>query len=375
MPSSARRKTNGDFHRRIVAGIELEGYTILTPDYSVSRKMAFHRKGTAEKGESFRRDSSIGTEYNSRPFRTIREGFFLLKAGLRKYNRDLYRTKSSAKGGRQLFLVGGWRDRFAGTHIHLSVDGRKLSKTDAAGLARHLHDHLPLLIAVCANSPVWADRITPYASNRVLKGSKAYFRPIQRRALHSREFDEMTLNRARATKPATLEIRVLDSNIPEYIMVAVCLAKACALGWLRGRPMTNRISYFRYLRSRLDAARRGMQARLCWNGEWVSAAEYLNRFVWVYRGEFRRMDIPQELWVVFKLLKKGITGANILTAASRSSYAEHPQTWQQRFARRYTTALGELLNGNSLQEFIRHLKVKTPDVKDVWLGRDRLRLL
>ena len=37
------------------------------------------------------RDTSIGSEYVSRPFHTVREALFLLKSGLRKYLRDNYR--------------------------------------------------------------------------------------------------------------------------------------------------------------------------------------------------------------------------------------------------------------------------------------------
>lgn len=366
-------KAKSDFHKRVVAGLELEGYTILKPTYSVSRKMAFH-KGVAERGERFARDSSIGTEYNSRPFSTIREGFFLLKAGLRKYNTSLYRTKSASRQSRQFFLVGGWRDRFAGAHVHLSVAGQKLAKPEAHRLAWHIHDHIPLVIAIAANSPVWADKLTPFASNRVLRGSKIYFKPIPRNRLTSRDFDEMTYSAGRKTKPPTLEVRVMDSNIPEFIMACVCVIKACSMAWLKNRKATNRISHYRYLKSRLDAARRGMKSKLCWNGEWVTAAEYLDRFVWTYREELKEMDIPQDIWTAFKLLKKGMNGSTILSEAAKKAYDEHPQTWQQRFAKRYTAAIDELLSGNSVFDFLSDLKVEVPNLKDTWLGRDKLNL-
>ena len=129
-------------------GVELESYTIQLPEHRISRRLAFPRRGVGEKGERFGRDWSIGTEYNSRPFRTIREGMFLLKAGLRKYNHGHYRRKSRSRKGRRLLLVGGWRDRFAGAHIHLSIDGLKLSREVGRSLAWHLHDHIPLLVAM-----------------------------------------------------------------------------------------------------------------------------------------------------------------------------------------------------------------------------------
>ena len=89
-----------DDQRRIVMGVELEAYTIQLPAFEVSRRMAFPRKGVGESGERFGRDDSIGTEYNSRPFVTLREGLFLLKAGLRKYNRALYRSRSPTRASR-----------------------------------------------------------------------------------------------------------------------------------------------------------------------------------------------------------------------------------------------------------------------------------
>lgn len=362
-----------DFQKRVVAGIELEGYTILSPRYTVSRKMAFHKKGTAEKGERFGRDTSIGTEYNSRPFSTLREGFFLLKAGLRKYNTSLYPLKNGAKQGRQVFLVGGWRDRFAGAHVHLSV-GKKLTRPDALRLSKSVHDHIPLLIAIAANSPVWADRITGFASNRVLRGSKVYFRPVNKNTLTSREFDEVLYSPERKTKPATLEIRVMDSNLPEFILAATAVLKAACLASLKGRPVANRISHFRYLRSRVDAARRGMKANLCWRGTWIPATEYLNRFIWEHRSEFRQLDVPEELWITFKLLKKGLNGAAILQRAAGEAYKAHPQTWQRRFARRYSAAISELLSGNSILDFLRYLEIPVPDIGDTWLGRKGLKL-
>lgn len=368
------KKTNG-FHKRIVLGAELEGYTILTPENSVSRKMAFHRKGTGEKGERFTRDWSIGTEYNSRPFQTIREGLFLIKAGLRKYNTRLYRSKSASKKSRQIFLVGGWRDRFAGSHIHLSIEGKKLKLLQARTLAAHVHDHLPLIIAATANSPVWADEITKNASNRVLKGSKKYFHPIHRQKLTSRAFDEMTYSKSRKTKPSTLEFRVMDSNIPEFVMASACLIKACALAVLHRKKKTNTLSHFQYLRSRINAAKYGMKAKLCWNGQWMLATEYLDRFVWVYREEFRQMDIPHEIWVTFKLLKRGYDGSRILRESAEHSYRHHPQTWQKRFAKKYVRAISELLGGNSLKEFMETMGIKVPDLSNVWLGRDRMKLL
>ncbi|MBN2369920.1 MAG: hypothetical protein JXO72_05485 [Vicinamibacteria bacterium] len=361
-------------HQRIVIGLELEAYTIETPEYSIGRQMAFPRKGVGEKGERFARDWSIGTEYNSHPFSTIREGFFLLKAGLRKYARRRYRTLSRSKKGRELFLVGGWRDRYAGAHIHVSDALEPLTQKTARRLAWHLHDHIPLLIAVCANSPVWADEITNVCSNRVLGASRTYFRPIDRRRLTQRAFDEMLFSRERRRKPATLEIRICDSNVPEFVMTAACLVKAVALNRAEGGAASNTITKAAYLHSRREAAALGMRARLCWKGEWMSASRYLDRFIWTYRRQLDEMDVPDEIWTTFKLLKRKINGAAIIHAAARLAHAEHPQTWQRRFAKRYVNALDRLLSGDSILDFAERLHAPVPDVDEVWLGRRSLRL-
>jgi hypothetical protein len=368
-------KKNGILHRKIVMGVELEGYTILKPQFLISRKMAFHRKGIGEKGERFTRDWSIGTEYNSRPFTTIREGLFLLKTGLRKYNTSLYRSQTRSRKGRQIFLVGGWNDRFAGAHIHLSLADRAMKYGEAKKIAAYLHDHLPLLIAVTANSPVWDDTITGLAANRVLRGSKKYFHPIVRDGLTKREFDEITYSHGRVTKPPTLEIRVMDSNIPEFVIAAACIVKALVLAYLRRKKSANVLSHYRYLRSRQDAARKGMQAKLCWNDEWLPAAEYLDRFFWVYRKELKEIHLPYEMITVFRLLKKGINGSQIIREAAQKAYAAHPQTWQKRFAKRYDRAMQQIVSGNSLSEFMQELKVDLPNLSKVWLGRKKMDLL
>jgi hypothetical protein len=359
---------------RVVLGIELESYTIQLPDYRIGREIAFPRKGLGEKGERFARDWSIGTEYNSRPFHTIREGLFLVRAGLRKYSVKLYRRKTRSRKGRQLLLVGGWRDRFAGAHIHLSIAGETLSRERARHLAWHLHDHIPLFIALGANSPVWADEITDLASVRIVKASDTYFRAVRRGELRSRWADEMLFSPGRQTKPPTLELRVLDANVPEFVLAVACLVKAAALGWLGRKGAINRLSHANYLRTRADAAERGMRARLYWNGDWVSVPRYLDRFVWAYRDEIASMDVPQELWAALKLLKKGYNGSRVLAAAARLAHAEHPQTWQRRFAKRYVIALDRLLSGNSIVDFVERMNVTSPALDGVWLGRQRLRL-
>lgn len=358
------------FQKRVVIGVEIEAYSIGAGDYQIGRRLSRPRPGVSENGERFARDSSIGSEYNSRPFETIRESLFLLKTGLRKYLRNLYRGQEEKPRHNVPLLVGGWTNRFAGTHLHLSIAEEELSRQRARQLANHLHDHIPLLIAMGANSPVWDKKLTARASNRLLRGTDAYFTPIAYGELPVKDTCELVYSAGRKTKPATLELRVLDSNLPEFIVAAVCVAKAVALGWLRGRrPYRQFPLHDDYLAARIAAGAQGMKCKLAWEGEPLPARKYLDRFIWEYREEFAEMDVPPEVYDVFKLLKRGYNGARIIHDAAVAARHEHPQTWQRRFAKRYSEGLEDLLSGNSLISFAETLAVKLPALESVYLGR------
>ena len=359
------------FHKRIVIGVEIEAYSISANDHQITRRLSRPRRGLSEAGERFSRDASIGSEYNSRPFTTVRESLFLLKAGLRKYLRGLYRTRDGDPEYRIPLLVGGWTNRFAGTHLHISVQGKRLTHKTASALSWHLHDQLPFFIAVGANSPVWGRRLTAKASNRFLRGSDTYFVSTRKGRLTSVDTKELVYSPGRKTKPATLEMRVLDSNIPEFVVANLCFAKAVCLRWLRGDGAANRMNHADYLRARSEAATAGMRAKLPWKGVWLPVSDYMDRFLWEHRDEFDEMDIPEEIYEVIRLLKRGYNGSRIVHDAVALTKSEHPQTWERRFAKRYGAGLEHLLSGNTLRHFCEELKVPLPNTDRVWLGRKR----
>jgi hypothetical protein len=187
-------------------------------------------------------------------------------------------------------------------------------------------------------------------------------------------YDEMLFNRPRKTKPGTLELRVLDANLPEFVMAASCMVKAVALNWLAGGAATNRIPSADYIRARQDAAERGVRAKLCWNGQWVTVPRYLDLFVWAHRHFLDEMDIPEEIWTAIKLVKRRINGSTLVGQATRLAYEEHPRAWERHFAERYVEGLNELLSGNTLFDFAERLRVELPDLDSVWLGRRNLEL-
>jgi hypothetical protein len=131
------------------------------------------------------------------------------------------------------------------------------------------------------------------------------------------------------------------------------------------------MSHADYLLARTEAATKGMRAMLPWKREWISAPEYLDRFLWEHREEIDAMDIPEDIYEVLRLFKRKYNGARLIHDAVALAIREHPQTWGRRFARRYRSGLSHLLSGNTLQDFATELKVPFPSTERVWLGRKR----
>jgi hypothetical protein len=371
-PRNRRKKTSTRRSSRAVSiGVELETYSISIPKYRISRELKFPRRGIAEKGERFTRDATIGSEYNSRPFTTIREAFFLLKNGLRKYIH--YRSSPFDRDYHTIFPVGGWSDRFAGSHIHVALGVKKFTYQQAGLLARRLHPHLPFIIALTANSPVWRNHMSTINSKRLLLGSKKYCQVTRRKPISKFRYSEMTYNQGAKRKPPTLEIRVPDSGVPEYIMAAACIVKAVALHWLAKKPVFNVMTHKNYLKAREEAIRFGPEASLYWKHHELTVRQYTDLFFRKYEDELDQMDIPGEVLDVFRYLKRGWNQATVLRRAVQKSRWFHRPTSERRFAKRYAHAIEALLDGNSYRDFARQLGVRLPNVERVWLGRKEAR--
>lgn len=369
-PRKRRRKKQSLFRRSeraISLGVELESYSIAIPDYRISRELKFPRRGSAEKGERFTRDFSIGSEYNSKVFFTIREAFFLLRNGLRKYIH--YRSFPKERNYHTLFPVGGWKDRFAGTHIHVALGKKKFDETDARLLARRLHAHIPFLIALTGNSPVWREKVKPLNSARLLFGSSKYCKITRKKSHFRNPYSEIMFNRGGKRKPPTLEIRIPDSGVPEYIIAAACIVKAVALRWLERRPAYNQLSHENYILAREEAVRRGPEAKLFWNRHKLGVPAYTDLFFRKYEGELNRLRIPSEIIDIFKYLKKEWNQSTVIRKAVQKSRWHHRPTWQRRFAKRYAVAIERLLDGNSYYDFAKTLGVRLPSIERTWLAR------
>ena len=103
-----------------------------------------------------------------------------------------------------------------------------------------------------------------------------------------------------------------------------------------------------------------MRARLCWKGQWMPAANYLDRFLLVHREEFEAMGVPYEIDDVFRLARSGFTGSRILRDAVLEAQRTHPRTRQEHFAERYIQGMQEVLSGNTLADFASALRVRLP---------------
>ena len=352
----------------ISLGVELETYSIALPEYRICRELLFPKRSIIEKGERFTKDVSVGSEYNSKVFTTIRESLFLLKSSLRKYI-QFPQDNGNHDGSYVIFPIGGWIDRFAGTHIHLGLGKGGIFYEQAKQLANALHDHIPFLIVLGANSPVWREKINPPASNRLLLGSNKYCRVTKRGTLYKNRFREMTFNRGGKKKPPTLELRVCDGSVPEYISAILCVCQAVCIRWLKRERSLNQSTHSNYSNARDQAIHFGTKAKLVWTNHWLKIPDYVDLFFRKYEEELEQMDIPDEVLQVFKYLKKGWNQAEVIRQAAEKCQKHYRPTWQRSFARKYAGAIKELLNGNSYRQFAHRLGVNLPSIKRTWLGR------
>jgi hypothetical protein len=352
-------------------GAEVEAHTITLSNLKISRRLTFPPKRALEKSESYHHDRSIGIEYASRPYRSIREALFGIKGGLRKCTAEFHFDRGTRRRNFVLFFTGTWRDHFAGTHFHAGLGPEGIEFEDAEKLSRHLHGHLPFLIALLANSPVYQEQITYTDSNRFVEAHEKYFDSLEPGVLDREMHEEMTFNKSRKKRVPTLEVRPCDANLPEYMAAGMVVIKAVTMAWLARRPVANENSFENHVKARNSAGRRGARARLYWNNRPVTAARYLDRFFKAYAPYLKRMDIPSDVIYTFGLFKQGWNGATILRNTCLRHQRAHPRIWRRLFAEEYAEAVTELVNGDSLYNFARRLGLRPPRPGAVRIGDSR----
>jgi len=328
----------------VTIGVEIEFYTILTKKKRITRSIILPDRESSE-GERFTVDKSIGSEYVTRPFESVGEALYAISSRLVKY------ADSSIASNALLLPVGGWNDRFAGAHFHIGFKDRGLSKEEARSLASYIHDHIPFIMAVSANSPVWRRRVTRYSSNRILHGGGKYCKPIVKGELNQNHYREMNFNVENRHKPSTLELRVCDSNIPQYVCAVMTILRILVSGWRSGKDACNNLTHEAYLQARIEAAQKGAAAKLYWSGNPVTVGEYLTLLLDSYGEEASTLDIPKGIVEVFNLLEEKWNNAEALRHAAKKLQKRFRGGWERNMAFKLASAMQTLLNGGSLKEY------------------------
>lgn len=364
----------GDFDEQIdvepliTNGIEIESYLI--KGYEILEQSSIQPiKQVIEQGESFRDDMTIGNEYISPVFDDINAGLFLLKNGLRKY-----KTFTHKRIEYQIGLFGTWLKDPAGVHIHIGLGEEGISKKDAGPLMVYIHDYIPFLIALCANSPVFQGQLTENASNRILEYGNEHCKSIQKKditRLRSDHWVEINYNDHRKDKPPTVELRVVDSNIPEYIIAAVEIIRVLTIAFLKKKPEPIDLTFEQYQQSKFNAAKYGVRARLYWNAEEISVAQYIDNFFDSFHEELEEEDLTTDILDIYRLAKVGWNNATIIKRGIeriKSIYSPKKYNWEKQFFMRYNHAITTLLDGNNLVDYARIMYVDLPDLDDVRIG-------
>ncbi|NVM52093.1 MAG: hypothetical protein HWN66_00225 [Candidatus Helarchaeota archaeon] len=352
----------------ITNGIEIESY-LIKGDEILERSSIQPVKDVVEPGEAFTDDITIGNEYISPVFDDLNEGLFLLKNGLRKY-----RTFTHQRVEYQIGLFGSWLKDPAGMHIHIGLGEEGIGKEDARLLMVYIHDYLPFIIALCANSPVYLGKLTTNASNRVLQYGKEHCKSISKEEIKRMKSDhwvEINYNDHRKDKPPTVEIRVADTNIPEYIIAAVVIIRVLTIAFLKAKPSPNVLSFENYEKSKQNAAKDGIKGSLYWNNKKIDASEFIDKFFDAFHEELEKEDLTTDILDVFRWAKLHWNNAVIVKTSIehiKSIYSPKKYNWVKQFISCYNDAVSTLLDGNNLIDYARMMYVDLPDIKEVKIG-------
>jgi carboxylate-amine ligase len=216
------------------------------------------------------------------------------------------------------------REPTLATHVHVGVS----SPADAVRLLNRLRVHLPLLLAVSANSPFWRGRPTGFASTRTtlfdafprsglprgFRGYADWVATVERLLRAGAISDPSFLWWDVRLQPryGTVEVRIMDGQTTvEDVAAVAALVQALASVELERRddpgPEPGTVELIE--ENRFLAARDGMAALLIdvRSGERVPAIEQLEGILAACRRHARRLRCDRELAAVRRLV--GHTGA------------------------------------------------------------------
>ena len=368
----------------ITMGFEFETYTISysidkegeKSDFEIGYDVFYPQENVFEKGELYTDDVTIGPEFNSPVFFSVKNCLFMLKNSLRKYN--VFQEKDDEKE-RRIALFGTWLENPAALHLHIGYGLDGIEIADAAYLASHIIHHLPFLIVLASSSPIFQKEVTDVANNRL--NTSQFCKPVELDSIEDgipvEHFTEINYNNYLAEereKPPTLEIRVCDTNLPEYAVAALAVIYAVALKAKKGKKGENRKvkplmknSFTNHLEARESAIKKGSKATLMWNDKKTTISKYVDKFFYFYQEEIDEMGISSHITDVFKYLKRGWNMGDILERAVEISKKKE-EDWEQDFCQKYINALEHSLDGADIFAFAEFLGVKLPDPKKIKLG-------
>ncbi len=368
-------KTNLSKYPTITMGLEVEMFSIDLNTMQFRTLAPIYPKNGIEKDEKYVDDMTIGSEFNSPAFTSINESLFRLKTGLRKYFVNLETAED-----KRIALMGSYdlEMETAGVHYHFGFDLKKgITEKEAELIAPHIHQQIPFIIAITGNSPIIREKITNNASNRLLTNGEAMFVAIDRKDIqdfsYTSHFHEINYNENPGKKPPTLEIRVTDSNIPEYIMAGLFIAYISTIGALKGKKLWKYYDFKKHRKNRIEAAKKGAKASIHWNKVKLPIPKYVDAFFNFYKTEIKETNVSEDILQVFRLARSWWNMADIMREAYKKIHSKFKKKGEdfisQEFCRKILEAQRKNLNGENIISYAKHMNVKIPSIEGVKLGK------
>ena len=158
-------------------------------------------------------------------------------------------------------------------------------------------------ISSVENSPIIEEAMTEFASNRLIKNGNFMFTPLIRSVLKeiimkTSHVNEINYSKANGEKkPPTLEVRVADSNIPEYICAGLFILNVAIMGAIRGKKLWKYYDHLSYMEDRLNVAKRGINASIHWNKAKLRLPKYIDAFFNFYHEECQSLHCKWSLFI------------------------------------------------------------------------------
>jgi len=219
---------------------------------------------------------------------------------LREYELDLY---PAAAHPVEAMVQSG--------HIHV---GTITDETTAIRLENQLYHYMPAFAALAANSPVMQGMRGEYKSYRVRHRAGRCARPGSIRDPHSAQWEWGTDASAKVYGVPTVEIRIPDGPssrcfLAEFATFVAAFVHQQGTKVREERPA--QAEYREYLLNRWAAAKYGLQATFCWDGQPRPVAEILDEMLDDCADGLRALGVSRaELALIARMLDKRVCQAD-----------------------------------------------------------------